>query len=90
MMTLEDNRKPVDLTAQTAVLDKFPKARERILQLFQQNSSFQSLCEDYRDCLAAWQHWRQASSEEAPVIAQSYAGLLLELEEEVREYLELL
>jgi hypothetical protein len=69
------------------ILEKFPEARAKIRQLFQQNPSFQSLCEDYRDCLAAWQHWRQAVSEEAPALCQSYTELLQELEQEVRDYL---
>ncbi len=69
------------------VLDKFPEAGTKIRQLFQQSPSFQSLCEDYRDCLAAWQYWRQAASKEAPSLSQSYTELLLELEQEVREYL---
>lgn len=75
-------------TALTPILEKFPEARARIRRLFQQSPSFQSLCEDYRDCLAAWQHWRQATSEDAPALCQSYAELLQELEQEVRDYLE--
>ena len=71
------------------VLKKFPGAKVKIWHLFQHSPSFQSLCEDYRDCLDAWQYWRQAASEEAPVVCQSYVELLGELEEEVRQYLEL-
>ena len=70
------------------VLEKFPEAAARIRELFLQSTSFQSLCEDYRDCLAAWQYWRRATSEEAPALCQSYAELLQELEQEVRQYLE--
>ena len=70
------------------ILEKFPEARVKIRQLFQQSPSFQSLCEDYHDCLSAWQHWRQATSEDAPTLCQSYAELLEELEQEVRDYLE--
>jgi hypothetical protein len=74
--------------AVVAVMEKFPEAVVRIWELFQQSYSFQSLCEDYRDCLAAWQYWRQAASENAPALCQSYAELLQELEQEVRQYLE--
>jgi hypothetical protein len=74
-------------TVQEAVLaliqEKFPEARVKIRQLYQQSPSFQTLCEDYRDCLAAWQHWQQAASEEAPAVCRSYAELLGELEEEM-------
>jgi hypothetical protein len=71
-----------------SVLEKFPEAAARIRELVQQNPSFQSLCEDYRDCLAAWQYWGQATSEEARALSQSYAELLHELDQEVRQYLE--
>jgi hypothetical protein len=74
--------------ALTSVLEKFPEEAARIRELFVQSPSFQSLCEDYRDSLAAWQHWRQAASEDAPALCQSYAELLQELEQEVRQYLE--
>jgi len=74
--------------ALASVLGKFPEVAARIRELFQQSPSFQSLCEDYRDCLAAWHYWRQAASEEAPALYQSYTELLQELEQEVRQYLE--
>ena len=73
-------------TALSPILEKFPRAEGKIRQLFQQSPSFQSLCEDYQDCLVAWHHWRQATSEDAPALCQSYAELLQELE--VRDYLE--
>ena len=74
--------------ALSPILEKFPQAGAKIRQLFQQNSSFQFLCEDYQDCLVAWHHWRQATSEDAPALCQSYAELLQELDQEVRDYLE--
>lgn len=57
-------------------------------RLFQESLSFQSLCNDYRECLAALQNWQQSTSEEAPAWREEYANLLLELEQEVRQYLE--
>ncbi|MDD3580398.1 MAG: hypothetical protein PHW74_05175 [Desulfobacca sp.] len=74
--------------ALASVLENFPEEGAKIRQLFQQSPSFQSLCEDYRDCLAAWEYWRQASAQEAPELSRSYAELLQELEQEVRQYLE--
>jgi hypothetical protein len=74
--------------ALASVLENFPEAVVRIRELFQQNPSFQSLCEDYRECLATWRHWRQAISEQAPAYCKIYAELLQELEQEVRQYLE--
>jgi hypothetical protein len=87
-MSPDDRKSDTAAGALAPVLEKFSEAAVQIQQLFQQSPSFQSLCEDYRDCLAAWQHWRQAVSEEAPVLCQSYADLLQELEQEVRDYLE--
>jgi hypothetical protein len=75
-------------TALAAVLENFPEAMARIRELFQQSHSFQSLCEDYRDCLAALSYWRQAAADEAQALCQSYIELLQELEQEVRHYLE--
>ena len=87
-MTSADRKYAPQKAALTSVLEKFPEAAARIRELFQQSPSFQSLCEDYRDCLAAWHYWRQAASEEAPALCQSYAELLQELSQEVRQYLE--
>ena len=70
------------------ILKRFPEARAALQRLFRYNPSFQSLCEDYRDCLAALQHWGQSTSEEAPAMATTYAELLGELEQEVRQFLE--
>lgn len=56
-------------------------------RLFQESLSFQSLCNDYRECLAALQNWQQSTSEEAPDWRDEYANLLWELEQEVRQYL---
>lgn len=69
------------------LLERFPEETEDLNRIFWKNSSFRFLCEDYRDCLAAWEYWRQATSEDAPALCQSYAELLQELEQEVRHYL---
>jgi hypothetical protein len=70
------------------LLKKSPEAAAKFQVLIQENPSFQSLCEDYRDCLAALEHWQAATSTEAPEVVQSYVELLQELEQEVRQYLE--
>jgi hypothetical protein len=70
------------------VLKRFPEERAALRRLFRDSTSFQSLCEDYRDCLAALQYWEQSTSGEAPTSARAYAELLGELEQEVRQFLE--
>jgi hypothetical protein len=87
-MTPADRQDTSPKAALASVLEKFPGRAARLRELFQQSPSFQSLCEDYQDCLAAWQYWRQADSAEAPALCQSYAELLQELDQEVRQYLE--
>ena len=87
MVTVKSNNASPEVSL-IPVLKKFPEATVRVQELFQQSSSFQSLCEDYHDCLSAWQYWRQAASEEAPDLYQSYTELLQELEQEIRQYLE--
>ena len=87
MVTVKGNNAAPEVSL-APVLAKFPEAAVRIQELFQQSSSFQSLCEDYRDCLGAWQYWRQAASDEAPALYQSFTELLQELEQEIRQYLE--
>lgn len=87
-MPLSDRQNYIRESTLAPLLEKFPEAAAMIRQLFQRSPAFKSLCADYRDCLAAWRHWRQAASGEAPALCRSYAELLGELEEEVRQYLE--
>ena len=87
-MTPADRKYAPPKAALALALEKFPEAVAKIWDLFQRSYSFQSLCEDYRDCVAAWQYWQQAASEDAPALCQSYAELLHELDQEVRQYLE--
>jgi hypothetical protein len=87
-MLTDHTKKAAEETALETVLERLPEARANIQRLFKQSPSFQDLCQDYRDCLAAWQHWRQATSEDAPALCQSYAELLQELEQEIRDFLE--
>ncbi len=87
-MTSPGYKDPPQNAALASVLENFPEAVARIRELFQQSPDFQSLCEDYRECLANWRHWRQADSEQAPDYCKIYAELLKELEQEVRQSLE--
>ena len=85
---------PGDIQAKSAgaglslIIGRFPEEGLALSRLFQKSLSFQSLCNDYRECLAALQNWQQSTAEEAPAWRDEYAQLLLELEQEVRQYLE--
>lgn len=70
------------------LVERFPEEGEALRRLFQESLSFQSLCDDYQECLAALQNWQQSISEEAPAWRDEYALLLLELEQEVSQYLQ--
>lgn len=72
----------------TLVLEPFPEDSGILQRLFQESSSFQSLCEDYRDCLAALRNWQTVASGEALAMRGAYKDLQLELEQQVRQYLE--
>ena len=87
-MISEKRSNLAELSTLQPVLNRFPEVRPTLERLFRENSSFQSLCDDYRDCLKALRHWEQSSSKEAPALAQSYAELLEELEQEIGQFLE--
>ena len=87
-MTTAGYQDALQNAALASVLENFPEAAARIRELFLQNPYFRSLCEDYRECLANWRHWRQADSEQAPDYCKIYAELLQELEQEIRQSLE--
>ena len=70
------------------IMERFPEERKALRHLFEESLSFQSLCDDYRECLEALQTWTQSTSKEAPAICSAYEELLQELEQEVRQYLD--
>ena len=86
-MTTAGHKDAPQNAALASVLENFPEAVPRIRELFHQSPDFQSLCEDYRECLANWRHWQQATSEQAPGYGKIYTGLLQELELEIQQYL---
>jgi hypothetical protein len=86
-MNLEDIKAKSAKAGLSLIMERFPEEELSLRRLFQNSLSFQSLCNDYRECFAELQQWQQSSSEEAPVWRDEYANLLLELEQEVRQYL---
>lgn len=65
------------------ICDRFPDRVETIKALFNNDESFNTLCEDYRRCADALQHWKQSLDENAPMRVDEYEVLLQELEEEI-------
>jgi hypothetical protein len=87
-MTTDGHKDAPQNAALASVLKNFPEAAPRIRELFLQSPNFQSLCEDYRECLANYRHWQQAASEQASAYGKIYAKLLQELKQEIRQSLE--
>ena len=78
---------PVIQTSVFTVVKRFPNRKDTVKQLFKENETFQSVCEDYRRCAEALHHWNQSASDEAPVRREEYAGLLQDLEAEILQNL---
>lgn len=87
-MNPEDMQTKSDRISLFLIMGRFPEERKALRHLFQKNLSFQSLCDDYRECLEELQTWTQSTSKEAPAICRAYEELLQELEQEIRQYLE--
>ena len=69
------------------LFERFPDRKGAVKALYRGSKDFQSLCEDYRQCVAALRYWSRSSEEYAPARRQEYTLLLQELEEEVSKIL---
>jgi len=69
------------------VMSKFPDQKDAIKSLFLKNNNFQEICGDYQKCTEAIEYWRQSTRENSALRADEYVALLMELEEEICEYL---
>jgi hypothetical protein len=80
-------RKGLDMTVIQpglfSLFERFPDRKETIKALFEKNESFQTLCDDYRQCAEALRYWNRSSDEDAPARMREYKALLRELEEEI-------
>ena len=70
-----------------AVIERFPRRKDDVRELFKKNDSFQTLCEDYWKCAEALQYWKQSTSEEAITRRKEYTKLLRDLESEILQNL---
>lgn len=71
------------------MLERFPEYREKILELFNNNEDFKSLCEDYLQCRNALGKYRDNVQEDTRS-ENEYCGLSHELEQEALRFLGLL
>ena len=64
-------------------LNRFPEKRHIIDSLKAENPEFASLCEDYQDCVKAFQYWARSKKPEAQARVNEYGELIEALEEEI-------
>ena len=77
-----------DTDTLAVVCASFAGQEKLIERVFGESRSFQTLCEDYRQCNEALQHFKQRSPAESHARTQEYADLLVELGREIRAWLE--
>jgi len=65
------------------IFERFPDSKEAVKTLYRESEDFQSLCEDYRQCVLALRYWSRSPEDYAPSRRQEYTVLLRELEEEI-------
>lgn len=70
------------------VVGRFPHREKEILEYFRSDSRFQSLCEDYCECLKSLARWTRETGKTAVVYQEDYRELLAELESDIVKYLD--
>lgn len=60
----------------------FPAEGDKIRQRLNEDPILQEIEENYRDCIAALQHWRQSKEPEANARIVEYSSISRELEQE--------
>lgn len=70
------------------VMIHFPEHRKSMEELYGRSESFQSLCEDYRECLSAIENCSCSAEEQAHSFQQELHQLKDDLEEEIIWYVQ--
>jgi hypothetical protein len=69
------------------IMKRFPANRDKLHQLYLSSSSFQTLCDDYRKCTEALEHWTRSRDDRASERSREYRELKQSLELEIEEYI---
>jgi hypothetical protein len=77
-----------DTSSLVLVMERFSRHAETLERFYKKSESFQSLCDDYQECLALHESCSRFIAQEAAEYQRDSATLLHELEEEILEYLE--
>ena len=87
-MTIGRERMKNSRASLRLVIERFPERQPSLERLWEVNPSFQSLCDEYENCVAALKYWQLSAGEEERDYRGEYAALVPELEAEILEYLE--
>lgn len=68
------------------VIERFPDCRDAFRCLYVKDDGFQSLCENYQQCLAALRYWSRSKGADAAERQREYLKIQRELELEFRDY----
>lgn len=68
------------------ILFHFPEARNKIIQLFNNDLNFKSMCEDYWVCLKVLEECNEHRGQDEPLKTE-YQAIRALLEKEVTDYL---
>ncbi|MBC2713855.1 MAG: hypothetical protein HF978_00930 [Desulfobacteraceae bacterium] len=69
------------------VIKRFPDRKVALKTFFDKSENFQVICQDYRRCFEALNHWKRSDREEAAITKEEYKALLKELEAEIIQML---
>ncbi len=70
-----------------SVLKRFPQRQDTARRLFKESESFQTMCEDYLNCVKALDHWNQSMMDIAVERRAEYSAIIQELEVEILQQL---
>lgn len=69
------------------IMQRFPDHKDLLRYMYLHNETFQTICDDYRKCISARDHWTQSRHELAPNRYREYKELMRELESEIQQRL---
>lgn len=69
------------------LIKRYPDKRKAIINLYNNSTTFQTVCEDYQKCGEALKHWLESTSDEALRRVPEYEELMQSLEAEITYYL---
>ena len=69
------------------IMRRFPDHKDALRNMFLQNKSFYTICEDYQKCESAVKYWGQSDHETALVRRLEYLEMIKDLEVEIQQRL---